>query len=98
MGVQEVTINQALADTLNNLDNGGTTPTPGVQSIIEPSDAVRDYLDANYSTDAEIGDVDGGGEISVGDRILYSDDQGVQQTVDINQALAQTLNNLDQKQ
>ncbi|MEE9352265.1 MAG: hypothetical protein V3U78_08395, partial [Thiotrichaceae bacterium] len=87
---------QALADTLNNLDAVSDDAPPGVQSLIEPSDAVRDYLDANFSTDAEIGDVDGGGEISMGDRISYTDDQGIQQTVTIDQALADTLNALDQ--
>ena len=71
-----------------------TQSPPGAQGIIQPSEAVQQYLDKNYAAGAELFDVDGDGLISKGDRIVYDNGSGFQQVVTIDQALAQTLNSL----
>ena len=74
----------------------GTDSPPGAQGIIQTSEVAQQFLDDNYSVGAELLEVNGDDRISVGDRISYVDNKGRQRTVAIDQALADTLNGLDQ--
>lgn len=93
-----LTVDQSLADTLNQY-NAISDPVafsdPGAQGLIEPNTTLRNYLDTFYPSNAEIHEVNGDGNISTGDRIVYQNEQGISQRIVINQELANKLNNLN---
>ncbi|MFI0397994.1 MAG: hypothetical protein ACH34X_02850 [Thiolinea sp.] len=87
-----VSIDSVLAQILEGV--GSTQSPPGAQGIIQPSQAVQQYLDNRYSVGAELFDVDGDGVISVGDQISYLHQSGLQHMITIDQVLAEKLNSL----
>jgi hypothetical protein len=89
------TIGQGLASKLSKFNEQSeplSFPAIGVQGFIEPSNATRNYLNTHYANDAIIGDMDGDGKISAGDKINYTDEQGNNYQLMINSRLAKKLN------